>query len=210
MQAAHFAHTSINGDRRMGGRFCGSHKDGRPQNGFSKIAYVIQSALEDLQSFVPQFVPISRHLLNHGRMRAPWNEKPGTARCTKCDLRKNACQLRVGGLRTIVEAGGPIAGIFLCCAGTHFNFPYSTDCVVVNAASQPLETQNVYVFTTLLIDLAPVTKFHPGIVVATNGSCRQLGDASDHIAGHPSVRNVLRQRLHTCLGTLCLVAMKPG
>jgi len=108
-------------------------------------------------------------------MLAPADEKPGTETCTKYDLRKNACQLRVGGLRTIMEAGWLIAGIFLCCAGTHFDFPYTIDCFVFKTASQALETQNVYVCMTLLIDLAPVTKFHPGIVVATNVSCRQLG-----------------------------------
>lgn len=108
-------------------------------------------------------------------MLAPWDEKPGTETCTKCDLRKNACQLSVGGLGTIMEAGWLIAGIFLCCAGTHFDFPYTIDCFVFKTASQALETQNVYVCMTLLIDLAPVTKFHPGIVVATNVSCRQLG-----------------------------------
>ena len=112
---------------------------------------------------------------SHRRMLAPWDEKPGTETCTKCDLRKNACQLSVGGLGTIMEAGWLIAGIFLCCAGTHFDFPYTTDCFVFKTASQALETQNVYVCMTLLIDLAPVTKFHPGIVVATNVSCRQLG-----------------------------------
>jgi hypothetical protein len=130
----------------------------RPQNDFLKDAYVIQFALRELHPFAPQFVTIGRHLLNdalqdlvpssQGKVLASWNENPGTATYAKCDLRKDARQLRTG-LTKIVQAGGLIAGRFLSCASTHSNFPYSADCFVFKAVSQPLETQNVHVCATL-------------------------------------------------------------